>query len=92
MNSDRVLIVAVPLFVAVLVHVVFLVAIEGEWNKGEATVVAKPQVVQAALVSLNAPKKRHLNLRASPRKNQSQNQKPNQNLNPHQILFLSRAR
>lgn len=57
MNSDRVLIIAVPLFVAVLVHVVFLVAIEGEWNTGEATVVAKPQVVQASLVSLNAPKK-----------------------------------
>ena len=57
MNSDRALIIAVPLFVAVLVHVVFLVAIEGEWNTGEATVVAKPQVVQASLVSLNAPKK-----------------------------------
>ena len=57
MNSDRVLIIAVPLFVAVLVHVVFLVAIEGEWNSGEPTVVAKPQVVQASLVSLKAPKK-----------------------------------
>ena len=56
MNSDRVLIIAVPLFVAVLVHVVFLVAIEGEWNMGEPTVVAKPQVVQASLVSLKAPK------------------------------------
>ena len=57
MNSDRFLIIAIPLFVAVLVHVVFLVAIEGEWNTGEATVVAKPQVVQASLVSLKAPKK-----------------------------------
>ena len=57
MNSDRALIIAVPLFIAVLVHVVFLVAIEGEWNTREATVVAKPQVVQASLVSLNAPKK-----------------------------------
>ena len=57
MNSDRVLIIAVPLFIAVLVHVVFLVAIEGEWNTGEATIVAKPQVVQASLVSLKAPKK-----------------------------------
>lgn len=57
MNSDRFLIIAVPLFVAVLVHVVFLVAIEGEWKTGEATVVAKPQVVQASLVSLKAPKK-----------------------------------
>ena len=57
MNSDRFLIIAVPLFVAALVHVVFLVAIEGEWKTGEATVVAKPQVVQASLVSLKAPKK-----------------------------------
>ena len=57
MNSDRVLIIAVPLFVAVLVHVDFLVAIEGEWNTSEATVVAKAQVVQASLVSLKAPKK-----------------------------------
>jgi colicin import membrane protein len=56
-NSDRVLIIAVPLFVAVLVHVAFLVAIEGEWNTSEATVVAKAQVVQASLVSLEAPKK-----------------------------------
>jgi len=56
-NSDRVLIIAVPLFVAVLVHVAFLVAIEGEWNTSEATVVAKAQVVQASLVSLKAPKK-----------------------------------
>jgi colicin import membrane protein len=55
-NSDRVLIIAVPLFVAVLVHVAFLVAIEGEWNTSEATVVAKAQVVQASLVSLKAPK------------------------------------
>ena len=34
----------------------FLVAIEGEWNTSEATVVAKAQVVQASLVSLKAPK------------------------------------
>ena len=68
MNSDRVLIVAVPLFVAVLVHVVFLVAIEGEWNTGEATVVAKPQVVQAALVSLNAPKKTAPKSKSKPKK------------------------
>ena len=67
-NSDRVLIVAVPLFVAVLVHVVFLVAIEGEWNTGEATVVAKPQVVQAALVSLNAPKKTAPKFKSKPKK------------------------
>ena len=68
MNSDRALIIAVPLFIAVLVHVVFLVAIEGEWNKGEATVVAKPQVVQASLVSLNAPKKTAPKPKSKPKK------------------------
>lgn len=68
MNSDRALIIAVPLFVAVLVHVVFLVAIEGEWNTGEATVVAKPQVVQASLVSLNAPKKTAPKPKSKPKK------------------------
>ena len=68
MNSDRALIIAVPLFIAVLVHVVFLVAIEGEWNTGEATVVAKPQVVQASLVSLNAPKKTAPKSKSKPKK------------------------
>ena len=68
MNSDRALIIAVPLFVAVLVHVVFLVAIEGEWNTGEATVIAKPQVVQASLVSLNAPKKTAPKSKSKPKK------------------------
>lgn len=68
MNSDRALIIAVPLFIAVLVHVVFLVAIEGEWNTGEATVVAKPQVVQASLVSLNAPKKTAPKPKSKPKK------------------------
>ena len=68
MNSDRVLIIAVPLFIAVLVHVVFLVAIEGEWNTGEATIVAKPQVVQASLVSLSAPKKTTPKPKSKPKK------------------------
>lgn len=57
MNSDRALVTVVPLFIAVLVHVAFLVAVEGEWSTGEATVVAKPQVIQASLVSINGPKK-----------------------------------
>ena len=76
MNSDRALIIAVPLFVAVLVHVVFLVAIEGEWNKGEATVVAKPQVVQASLVSLNAPKKATPKPKSKPKKKPKPKAKP----------------
>ena len=76
MNSDRALIIAVPLFVAVLVHVVFLVAIEGEWNTGEATVVAKPQVVQASLVSLNAPKKATPKPKSKPKKKPKPKAKP----------------
>ena len=57
MNSDRVLIIAVPLFVALFVHLVFLVVIEGEWTTEETAIVAKPQVIQASLVSLAEPKK-----------------------------------
>lgn len=76
MNSDRALIIAIPLFVAVLVHVVFLVAIEGEWNTGEATVVAKPQVVQASLVSLNAPKKATPKPKSKPKKKPKPKAKP----------------
>ena len=76
MNSDRALIIAVPLFVAVLVHVVFLVAIEGEWNTGEATVVAKPQVVQASLVSLSAPKKPAPKSESKPKKKPKPTAKP----------------
>ncbi len=76
MNSDRVLIIAVPLFIAVLVHVVFLVAIEGEWNTGEATIVAKPQVVQASLVSLKAPKKTTPKPKSKPKKKPKPKAKP----------------
>ncbi len=76
MNSDRALIIAVPLFIAVLVHVVFLVAIEGEWNTGEATIVAKPQVVQASLVSLSAPKKSTSKSASKPQKKPKPKPKP----------------
>lgn len=76
MNSDRALIIAVPLFVAILVHVVFLVAIEGEWNTGEATIVAKPQVVQASLVSLSAPKKSTSKSASKPQKKPKPKSKP----------------
>ena len=76
MNSDRVLIIAAPLFIAVLVHVVFLVAIEGEWNMGEATIVAKPQVVQASLVSLSAPKKTTPKPKSKPKKKPKPKAKP----------------
>ena len=76
MNSDRVLIIAVPLFIAVLVHVVFLVAIEGEWSTGEAMIVAKPQVVQASLVSLSAPKKTTPKPKSKPKKKPKPKAKP----------------
>ena len=76
MNSDRALIIAVPLFVAVLVHVIFLVAIEGEWNTREATIVAKPQVVQASLVSLNPLKKPTPKPESKPKKKPKPKPKP----------------
>ena len=82
MNSDRALIIAVPLFVAILVHVVFLVAIEGEWNTGEATIVAKPQVVQASLVSLSAPKKSTSKSAGKPQKKPKPKPKPKPKLKP----------
>ena len=85
MNSDRVLIIAVPLFVAVLVHVAFLVAIEGEWNTSEATVVAKAQVVQASLVSLKAPKKSPPKPKPKPKPKSKPKSKPKPKTKPKSV-------
>ena len=85
MNSDRVLIIAVPLFVAVLVHVAFLVAIEGEWNTSEATVVAKAQVVQASLVSLKAPKKSPPKPKPKPKPKSKPKPKPKPKTKPKSV-------
>ena len=56
MNSDRLLIFGIPALVAVLVHLLFVFALEGGWTTVSPTITAQPQVVQASLVSLSKPK------------------------------------
>ena len=56
MNSDRLLIFGIPALVAVLVHLLFVLALEGGWTTASPTITAQPQVVQASLVSLSKPK------------------------------------
>ena len=55
MNSDRLLIIGIPALVAVLVHLFFVIVMEGGWTVAAPTVSAKPQVIQASLVSLSKP-------------------------------------
>ena len=55
MNSDRLLIMGIPALVAVLVHLFFVIVMEGGWTVAAPTVSARPQVIQASLVSLSKP-------------------------------------
>jgi TonB family protein len=55
-NSDRLLILGIPALVAVLVHLLFVFALEGGWTTASPSITAQPQVVQASLVSLSKPK------------------------------------
>ena len=52
MSSERWLIVGVPAVVAVLVQLLFVLAMQGGWSTLSSTVTAKPAVIQASLVSL----------------------------------------
>ena len=56
MNSDRLLIFGIPALVALLVHLLFVFALEGGWTTASPTITSQPQVVQASLVSLSKPK------------------------------------
>ena len=56
MNSDRLLILGIPSLVAVLVHLLFVFALEGGWTTASPSITAQPQVVPASLVSLSRPK------------------------------------
>ena len=56
MKSDRLLIFGIPALVALLVHLLFVFALEGGWTTVSPTITAEPQVVQASLVSLSKPK------------------------------------
>ena len=55
MNSDRLLIFGIPALVALLVHLLFVFALEGGWKTEAPAITAQPQVVQASLVSLAKP-------------------------------------
>ncbi len=55
MNSDRLLIIGIPALVALLVHLFFVIVMEGGWTVAAPTVSATPQVIQASLVSLSKP-------------------------------------
>ncbi len=56
MNSDRLLIFGMPALVALLVHLLFVFALEGGWTTASPTITSQPKVVQASLVSLSKPK------------------------------------
>ena len=56
MNSDRLLIFGIPALVALLVHLLFVFALEGGWTTASPTITSQPKVVQASLVSLSKPK------------------------------------
>ena len=58
MKSDQLYIVVVPAFFAVLVHLLFGLAMEGGWTSTSPVMTAQPQFIQASLVSLTKPIKR----------------------------------
>mgnify|MGYP000105277018 CR=1 FL=1 len=67
MKSDQLYIVVVPAFFAVLVHLLFGLAMEGGWTSTSAVIAAQPQVIQASLVSLTKPIKRQAQPKPKPK-------------------------
>lgn len=67
MGSDRLLIFGIPALVAVLVHLLFIFALEGGWTTPSPTITAQPQVVQASLVSLNKSKPKKVEPKPKPK-------------------------
>ena len=66
MKSDQLYIVVVPAFFAVLVHLLFGLAMEGGWMSTSPIMTAQPQVIQASLVSLTKPSKRQAQPKPKP--------------------------
>ncbi|HBQ02143.1 MAG TPA: hypothetical protein DD655_00825 [Halieaceae bacterium] len=66
MKSDQLYIVVVPAFFAVLVHLLFGLAMEGGWTSTSPVMTAQPQVIQASLVSLTKPIKRQAQPKPEP--------------------------
>ena len=67
MKSDQLYIVVVPAFFAVLVHLLFGLAMEGGWMSTSPIMTAQPQVIQASLVSLTKPIKRQAQPKPKPK-------------------------
>ena len=82
MKSDQLYIVVVPAFFAVLVHLLFGLAMEGGWTSTSAVIKAQPQVIQASLVSLTKPIKRQ----AQPKPEPIATPKPQPAPNPEPIV------
>ena len=76
MNSDRLLIIGIPALVAVLVHLFFVIVMEGGWTVAAPTVSAKPQVIQALLVSLSKPDQTVAKPRSKPKPKPKPQPKP----------------
>jgi len=75
-NSDRLLIIGIPALVAVLVHLFFVIVMEGGWTVAAPTVSAKPQVIQASLVSLSKPDQAVAKSTSKPKPKPKPNPKP----------------
>ena len=88
MNSDRLLIIGIPALVAVLVHLFFVIVMEGGWTVAAPTVSAKPQVIQASLVSLSKPDQTVAKPRSKPNQSQSQSQRPKPQPKPESVKAL----
>ena len=67
MKSDNLYFVVVPAFFAVLVRLLFGLAMEGGWTSTSAVIKAQPQVIQASLVSLTKPSKRQAQPKPEPK-------------------------
>jgi colicin import membrane protein len=76
-NSDRLLIIGIPALVAVLVHLFFVIVMEGGWTVAAPTVSAKPQVIQASLVSLSKPDQAVAKSTSKPKPKPKPKSKPN---------------
>ena len=86
MKSDQLYIVVVPAFFAVLVHLLFGLAMEGGWTSTSPVMTAQPQVIQASLVSLTKPIKRQAQPKPKPKPKPIAAPKPQPAPNPEPIV------
>ena len=86
MKSDQLYIVVVPAFFAVLVHLLFGLAMEGGWTSTSAVIKAQPQVIQASLVSLTKPIKRQAQPKPKPKPKPIATPTPQPAPNPEPIV------